>query len=116
MKSAGTQLRSYCYVVDCVTAILSVLTSGKPGNAYNISNANSVCTIRNMAQAFADVGNRKIVFENASDKERAGYNLMDNSSLDSKKLEALGWTAMFDMKLGAEHTLASLEDMWSILV
>ncbi len=108
MKSAGTQIRSYCYVVDCVSAIVTVLLCGADGEAYNISNKNSVCNIREMAQAFATAGNRKLVFENASDLEKAGYNLMDNSSLNAEKLEGLGWRALFDMDTGALHTLQIL--------
>ena len=38
MKSAGKQLRSYCYVLDCVTGILTILTKGENTNAYNIAN------------------------------------------------------------------------------
>ena len=41
MKSAGTQLRSYCYVIDCASAILTVLLKGKQGEAYNIRSARS---------------------------------------------------------------------------
>ena len=59
MKSAGTQLRSYCYVLDCATAILTVLLNGESGEAYNVSNKNSVVTIREMAEAFAEVGGKK---------------------------------------------------------
>ena len=34
---------------------------------------------------------------------------MDNSSLTSDKLEALGWHGMFDLKTGVAHTLKCLE-------
>lgn len=76
MKSAGAQLRSYCYCLDCASAILSVLTSGVSGNAYNISNKNSVVTIRQMAEAFAKAGNKDVVFEVPTAEEKASYNLM----------------------------------------
>ena len=33
MKSTGSQLRSYCYSLDCASAILSVLLSGESGQA-----------------------------------------------------------------------------------
>lgn len=105
MKSAGAQLRSYCYCLDCASAILSVLTSGVSGNAYNISNKNSVVTIRQMAEAFAKAGNKDVVFEVPTAEEKASYNLMDNSSLNSHKLESLGWHACFTMEEGAQHTL-----------
>ena len=105
MKSAGTQLRSYCYTLDCASAILTVLLNGKKGEAYNISNPNSIVTIREMAEALAKVGNVNIVFENPSDAEQKSYNLMDNSSLESKKLEKLGWKPIFNLKSGMINNL-----------
>ena len=33
---------------------------------------------------------------------------MDNSSLDSEKLEGLGWTGLFDMSAGAWRTLEAM--------
>ena len=105
MKSAGTQLRSYCYTMDCASAILTVLINGKGGEAYNSSNPNSVVTIREMAEALAKAGNVNIIFENPSDLEKKSYNLMDNSSLESMKLESLGWKAMFNIIDGTNRTL-----------
>lgn len=107
MKSAGTQLRSYCYTMDCATAILTVLINGKCGEAYNISNPKSVVTIRKMAEALAEAGNVNIVFENPSDLEKKSYNLMDNSSLESMKLESLGWKAKFNIIEGTNKTIKS---------
>ena len=105
MKSAGSQLRSYCYTLDCASAILTVLINGEKGGAYNISNLNSIATIREMAEALAKAGNVNIVFENPSDAEQKSYNLMDNSSLESYKLERLGWNALFNITKGALRTL-----------
>ena len=104
MKSAGSQLRSYCYTLDCASAILTVLINGKKGEAYNISNPNSIVTIREMAEALAKAGNVSIVFENPSDIEKKSYNLMENSSLESSKLEKLGWHALYDIIDGANAT------------
>ena len=104
MKSAGSQLRSYCYTLDCASAILTVLIHGKSGAAYNISNPNSIVTIRELAEALAKVGNVSIVFENPSDIEKKSYNLMENSSLESSKLENLGWHALYDIIDGANAT------------
>ena len=110
MKSPGTQLRSYCYVLDCVSAVVTVLLHGRRGGAYNISNPNSVVTIRQMAQAFADAAGRKIVFDNPSDAEAKSYNLMDNSALDSSALQALGWQGLFDLPAGVAATLDAMGD------
>ena len=108
MKSAGSQLRSYCYVLDCVSAMVTVLLEGKTGTAYNISNRHSVVTIRQMAQAFAEAGGRKLVFENPTDGELRSYNLMDNSALDAASLENLGWQGLFDLESGVKATLDAM--------
>lgn len=108
MKSAGTQLRSYCYVLDCVSAMTAVLLDGKSGAAYNISNRESVVTIRQMAQAFADAAGRQLLFENATDAEKKSYNLMDNSALNAASLEELGWRGLFDLEAGVKATLDAM--------
>ena len=109
MKSMGTQLRSYCYVLDCVSAIITVLLNGEKGEAYNISNAQSVVTIRDLAECFCKYGNQQLKFELPTESERAGYNLMDNSSLDSSKIENLGWRGLFDLQSGVKATLEELK-------
>lgn len=109
LKSSGTQLRSYCYIVDCASAILTVLINGNNCEAYNISNKDSIVSIRDMAQAFANAGNCKIKFENPDDIEKKSFNQMDNSSLDSKKLESLGWHALTTIEIGTKHTVEILK-------
>lgn len=105
MKSAGTQLRSYCYSADCATAILTVLLKGKAGEAYNISNKDSIVSVRQIAEEFASAAGRKVVFESATDAEQKCFNMMDNSSLCSDKLESLGWKAAYNCADGVRETL-----------
>ncbi|WP_027623956.1 NAD-dependent epimerase/dehydratase family protein [Clostridium lundense] len=114
MKSDGMQLRSYCYCIDCATAILTVLLKGIPGEAYNISNSSSIITIRDMAFILAKAGNVQVVFEKPSIIEKAGYNPMSNSSLNSNKLEKLGWNGIFDASIGLEHTVKILQQITSL--
>ncbi len=109
MKSAGSQVRSYCYALDCASAILTVSLLGKNGEAYNISNPDSIVSIRCLAETFASVANRKVEFELPSDAEAAGYNKMTYSALSSDKLCALGWKGLFDIKKGVESTLSLCE-------
>ena len=109
MKSAGTQLRSYCYCVDCASAILQILLYGRNGEAYNISNSSSVITIRRMAEILADAGNVQLLFEIPSAAEKAAFNPMDNSSLTSEKLESLGWKGLFTAEEGLSHTVNILK-------
>ncbi len=108
MKSAGEQRRSYCYTLDCASAILTVLLHGERGGAYNISNRNSIVSIREMAEALARYGGVNVVFENPSDAERKGYNMMPYSALNAEKLENLGWSAAFGLEAGVSRTIDML--------
>lgn len=105
LKSDGSQIRSYCYVLDCASAILTALLRGRSGEAYNISNPSSVMTIREMAEGFAKAGNVRLRFELPDNKERRAFNPMNHSSLKSDKLQGLGWSGAFDAQTGIEHTV-----------
>lgn len=109
MKSMGLQQRSYCYVCDGVSSIFTVLLNGVPGKAYNISNPDSVCTIKEMAECIAAISKQKILFETPIENEKSSYNLMDNSSLDSSSLISLGWKGLFDLKTGVKHSLEMIK-------
>lgn len=111
MKSAGTQIRSYCHCIDCATAILTVLARGVSAQAYNISYRESVITIRQMAQILAKHAGVALIVDIPSAAEQAAFNPMDNSSLNSEKLEALGWQGCFDAELGFAHTIAVLKEL-----
>ena len=108
MKSKGEQLRSYCYMLDCASALLSVLLNGERGEAYNISNENSIVTIRDVAECLARKSGVNVVFEIPSDEEKKSFNPMKNSVLDASKLESLGWKACFGLEEGIERTLKFL--------
>ena len=45
LKSPGQQYRSWLYVVDCVSALLTILFKGEKGEAYNVADDNSNITI-----------------------------------------------------------------------
>lgn len=111
LKSEGKQIRSYCYSLDCASAILSVLTSGIDGEAYNISNGNSIINIREMAEYLAESAGVELIFDIPNRTEAAAFNPMDNSSLDSSKLESLGWKGIFGAQIGLEHTIFIINEI-----
>ena len=109
MKSDGAQIRSYVYCLDCASAILKVILCGEKGKAYNISNPDSVISIKEMAELLCKAGSVKLQMENASTEERKGFNPMSNSSLDSSSLKDLGWMGCFDASTGFSHTVEILK-------
>lgn len=86
LRSRGTQVRSYCYVFDCVIQLLNILLNGDSGEAYNISNPKSLITIADMAKILASITGVQCFFELRADEQD---NPMQNSSLSSRKFEAL---------------------------
>lgn len=110
LKSKGTQQRSYCYMLDCATAILTVLISGKSGDAYNISNQSSIKTIYELSRLYADYGKVDIEFEVPEEMEKRAFNPMENSGLDSRKLCDLGWNALYNAEMGTEHTIKIIKE------
>lgn len=110
MKSPGTQMRSYCYVMDCISAILTVLLNGTTAEAYNIANPDSDISIRQLAEYIAEAAGVSVQFKNPTDAERAGYNLMDYSCLNAEKLMNLGWNPLFDAKTGILHTIRIMRE------
>lgn len=109
LKSEGKQMRSYCYTLDCATAILTVLLCGEPAVAYNISNPDSIISIKQLAKLYATEAGVSLKFDLPTELEKTAFNPMDNSSLDSRKLESLGWKGLFDAKTGTSHTIAALK-------
>ncbi len=104
MKSSGIQYRSYCYAVDCASAILAVLLNGEVCFPYNIANVNSNVSIRQLAEAIAECAGKEVVFENPSDLDKMSFNMMDNSCLEASALYTLGWKGSFDLHEGVSHT------------
>lgn len=113
MKSRGEQIRSYCYTFDCATAILTVLLHGEIMNAYNISNAGSILSIKQMADLIADLTGVKIVYNSPSKKEKETFNPMQNSSLNCDKLKMLGWKELFNAKQGFGNTIKIIREIQS---
>lgn len=108
MKSTGEQFRSWCYVVDCVSALLYILLKGECGEAYNIADSKSNISIRELAETIAAIGGRKVVIDLPDDDERKGFNVVTKSVFSTEKLEALGWRAETHIEKGFMHTIHNL--------
>ena len=105
MNSPGTQYRSWIYVVDCAAAILSILFKGKRGEAYNVANAESNITIRELAEKTAAIAGRQVVM-NVSDN--GNTTPITKAVFSTKKLEALGWQPLFSIDEGLRHTVETM--------
>lgn len=104
MKSEGLQKRTYCYVADAVSAILTILLRGKSPEVYNVANPNSIVSVREYAQTLADISGVQLKFELPDTIEAKGYSKPADSILDSSKLTILDWHAIYDIRQGLDRT------------
>ena len=115
LRSRGSQLRSYCFVFDCVIQLLTVMLLGESGEAYNISNPRSRITIAEMAHAVARLAGVECLYEPMPDEHD---NPMRNSSLSSGKFASLlgmderameAWGGCLDAEEGFARSLRILK-------
>lgn len=100
LHTDGSKAHCYCYTADAVLGLLTVLLNGKPGEAYNISNMETFCTIREMAEMLIrehPESGSKLVFDIPEDANRFGYAPTSRMLVNSEKLNALGWKAETDL-------------------
>ena len=105
LKSDGSQVRSYCHVDDCASALLYILLRGINGKAYNIANRDSVLSIKELAELIAQTVGVKIMYDIPSNSESKGYSKVQRAVLDSSLLESLGWRPQISLKEGLRRVL-----------
>lgn len=98
LKSTGEQYRSWCYVVDCVSALFHILLKGDCGQAYNIADNTSNIPIKELARLIATIGGRNIIFEIPEESEKKGYNVVTQSVFSLEKIKSLGWKTIGSLK------------------
>lgn len=97
LKSKGEQFRSWCYVVDCASAILHILLKGQRTEAYNIADDKSAISIKELANMVAAIGKKRVVIHIPEADERKGYNPVSKSVYSAEKLKLLGCSIEGDM-------------------
>lgn len=111
LKTKGETYRNYCYIRDAVTGILCVLLKGNSNEAYNIANKDTGISICDMAHMIADdIADKKIkvVFDIADDIAKLGYGPTIKISLNTDKIEQLGWKAEVGLKDAFERMIQSM--------
>ncbi len=108
LKSKGEQLFSYIYVIDAVSAILTVLLSGKKGEAYNVASEQLDIHLKDFASACAEHAGTKVIFDLPSEAEQKGYSVATTAIMDGSKLRNCGWKPMYSFNEAIKRTLEML--------
>lgn len=115
LKSKGEQKRTYTYVLDAVSAILTILFRGTSNECYNVSNEKSIASIAQVAHEVAAIAGLKVVFDVPMDLEAKGFSQPQNCILDNTKLKELGWEGKYSLHYGLKECLCILRDKLPVL-
>ena len=107
MHTEGRTCRCYCYVDDAVSAILTLLEKGVPGEAYNVANPATYCSIREMAETLCAAHPPCRVAVDLAGAAGKGYAPEFKMRLSTDKLEALGWKPRVGLMEAYERMIAS---------
>ena len=105
MYSEGTQIRSYCYIKDCISAMLYALLLGGSGEIYNIGNQNCVVSLKEYAATLAKLGGVSLKYEPQAAPKGVVFLKTTRCVLSTEKLEKLGWKALYTLEAGITDML-----------
>ena len=97
---AAEMKREFIHVLDTVDAYMAILEHGVPGEAYNIG-IGQMHKILDVINRIKDKVNPEIEIRMV---DRDFFEI-NEQSLDSKKLRALGWTHKYDLDMGLEEAV-----------
>lgn len=107
LKTMGETERCYLYNADAVTAIVTVLLKGNPGEIYNVANEETYCSIAEMAEVVAKENGIQVKYEQ-QDIKKFGYANTLFIDLNTEKIRALGWNPSVDLMTMYNRLIESL--------
>lgn len=110
MYSAGSQERTFSYVADCVSGLLTVLVCGKSKRVYGVSSGES-CTIKEFAETCAAVGNCRIGLHVPTKAEQSESSPIARQLVENKELRGLGWQPAFSIGEGIRRTVQIMREV-----
>ena len=112
LHTKGEKANCYCYTSDAIVALFVLLNKGVNGDAYNIANSTTFCTIRELAETFIKnypQTNSQIVIDCPKDLSEFGYAPTSILRLDTTKISSLGWEACVGLDEMISRLMESLE-------
>lgn len=112
LHTRGEKANCYCYTSDAVLAILLLLTKGENGQAYNVANMETFCSIRGLATEFLEHDETEkcqLRVEIPENTGSLGYAPDSVLNLNSEKIMALGWKPSRNLSEMTARLLKSLK-------
>ena len=110
LHTEGKSISNIVYLTDAITGILTILTKGTDGQAYNICNDKETRSVREIAELVCNEIAKKKIMVKVRKKDNMGYAPDVTLHLDSSKLNALGWNAEINLVEAYQRLLSYLRN------
>jgi nucleoside-diphosphate-sugar epimerase len=98
LATKGTSRHPYLYTAQAVTAILTVLLKGTPGETYNAANPETYCSIYEMGEMVAEqLAGGRICVRVDENGDASRYPAPSFLNMDIGKIQRLGWSPAHDL-------------------
>lgn len=108
LHTEGRSAKPYCYITDCVGALLYIMLKGADGEAYNVAAPGTFVTIRELAELYRGMFAPEISIKVEMAAEK-GYAPETCVNLNSDKLQALGWRPRHTLSTMLSRLIAYLQ-------
>lgn len=118
LKSNGMAKRAFCYLSDTLTAIITVMMQGVPGESYNIGNPNEYYTIQSVAETIVALRPKKMLKVIREERRDQGYRVSPEEDskfvpVDITKIRGLGWEPHITIRDGFERVVSYFEKIYA---
>jgi UDP-glucuronate decarboxylase len=106
LLSSGSAIRTLLYIEDAVAGLLTILTKGTAGEAYNIG-SDVPTSISEFAELVGRVAGVKVTYPSSADEPQVEYVQSPNQSIvpSNAKVSQLGWRQMVPLDTGVRRCL-----------
>ncbi len=109
MKSTGESLRTYTYIRDVISGLFYVLLDSDDV-VYNVADSEAKITIKGLAELLVNLyPERNLKVDMQIDEDTRGVAPFKLGTINSKKLEQIGWKPTITLEEGFRRTVEYIE-------
>ncbi len=115
LHTKGETKRNYLYIDDAVSAIIIAMLRGKAGEAYNVANEETYCSIYEMAKLVAEKcadGKIDVEIDEESNAQSFGYAPVLHMNLSTQKINELGWEPSVGLEEMFKRMIEWMDCLW----
>jgi len=109
LNSDGSAKRSFCYITDMIKAVFLILLNGKDGEVYNAASEvpTSILELAEMLIGLFPEKGLSVEYKKNEFEKNYLRSKREKTLVSTKKIKALGWNRVVDIKTGFKRMIDS---------